>query len=232
MRLVKKLKESLGGSFSSTLGISLKQGKEKDIFKWFLASIFFGARINETIAINTFKEFEKENLTSPDSILRMGWDGLVRVLDDGGYVRYDFKTADKLLEVSKNLKEHYNGSLNRLRKVAKSPLDLEDRLKALGKGIGDVTVNIFLRELRGIWEEADPLPGSLTLLAARNLGIVKPKESKKKSLGRLKDFHKKESPEGISFRDFEASLVRLGKDFCRKKRCDLCPLKLECKRAS
>lgn len=229
MRLINRLVKSIGGSFSSELDISLQ--KEKGVFKWFLASILFGARISQTIAINTFKEFENEGITSPDSILKLGWDGLVRILDNGGYVRYDFKTADKLLEISKNLKENYTGSLLRLKEESKSLKDLENRLKALGKGIGNVTVNIFLRELRGIWK-VDPLPGGLSLLSAGNLGIINPMESKRKSLERLKDFYKKESPRGISFIDFESSLVRLGKDYCRKKRCKVCILKSECRKVS
>ncbi len=227
MGLVGRLVESVGGSFSSELGIPLE--KEKGVFKWFLASILFGARINQTIAINTFKEFEKEGITSPDSILKLGWDGLVRILDNGGYVRYDFKTADKLLEISRNLKKNYGGSLLRLKEESKSLKDLEDRLKALGKGIGEVTVNIFLRELREIWK-VDPLPGNLTLLSAGNLGIINPKESKRESLERLKDFYKREFPKDISFIDFESSLVRLGKDFCRKKRCRVCALKSDCRK--
>jgi hypothetical protein len=36
-------------------------------------------------------------------------------------------------------------------------------LKALGKGIGDVTANIFLRELRSIWSKAEPLLPALML---------------------------------------------------------------------
>jgi hypothetical protein len=39
--------------------------------------------------------------------VKTGWDGLVSTLDAGGYVRYDFKTATKLLEVMKNLIDQY-----------------------------------------------------------------------------------------------------------------------------
>ncbi len=43
----------------------------------------------------------------PETIVKTGWDGLVSALDAGGYVRYVFKTATKLLEVMKNLIDQY-----------------------------------------------------------------------------------------------------------------------------
>jgi len=47
-----------------------------------------------------------------------------------------------------NLIANYEGNLSLLHDQASSSSDLEKRLKELGKGIGDVTVSIFLRELR------------------------------------------------------------------------------------
>jgi hypothetical protein len=106
-KLIKILVEGLGKRFSSQLRIDLSSGKNEEIFKWFLASILFGARISEAIVVKTYKEFEKEDVVSPSRILKTGWDGLVKILDRGGYVRYDFKTATKLLEVMKNFKDRY-----------------------------------------------------------------------------------------------------------------------------
>jgi hypothetical protein len=56
----------------------------------------------------------------------------------------------------KDLQEQYAGDLNNLHEKAQDGKDLESRLKQLGKGIGDVTVNIFLRELRTVWVKARP----------------------------------------------------------------------------
>ncbi len=55
-----------------------------------------------------------------------------------------------------------------------APRDLEQRIKALGKGIGDTTVGIFLRELRGIWPKADPPLSPLALAGAKALGYLRP----------------------------------------------------------
>jgi endonuclease III len=104
--------------------------------------------------------------------------------------------------------------------------DLAGRLKSLGRGIGDVTVSIFLRELRGIWEKAHPQPTFLVVLAAKKLGITR--EETENVAERLKDFWLKNRVAGKSFVNFETALLRLGKDFCRKKKCAACPFRAEC----
>jgi hypothetical protein len=148
--------------------------------------------------------------------LETGWDDLVRILDEGSYTRYDFKTADKLLEVMKNLEGNYNGSLTLLNDKASDKQDLEKRLKKLGRGIGAVTVSIFLRELRNTWKNADPNPTSLVILAAEKLGIVR-KDSPENILKQLKNFWFGNKVEGKSFIHFETALLRFGKQFRTKE---------------
>jgi endonuclease III len=223
---LKALIENFGQKYSEILGINLSSGKEEEIFKWFLASILFGAPINETSVIKTYKCFKKYDVLTPKRILQIGWDGLVKILDEGSYTRYDFKTADKLLEVMKNLTQKYNGRLTLLYDMALDTQDLENRLKNLGKGIVEVTVKIFLRELRGVWNKAEPEPTELVVVAAENLGIFK--KERGKSLEQLKDFWLKNEVEGESFVNFETALLRLGKNFCRKGKCAVCPVKDEC----
>ena len=205
------LVQTLGGTFARELGIHLAGRKASEIFKWFLASIFFGARISETIAVRTYREFENEGLVEPRKIVDRGWDGLTVVLDSGGYVRYDFKTATKLLDVSRALLEKYGGNLNNLHTIASDARDLEGRLKALGKGIGDVTANIFLRELRGTWPKAEPLPSVLVLTAAKNLGLIpQAMADQRDALQLLKEQWRDDGNSLKRFADFEAALVRWG----------------------
>ena len=222
-----KLVKELGGTYASALGINLASMESDEVFKWFLASVLFGARISESIAMKTYKEFEKAGMLSPETILETGWQGLVDILDRGRYVRYDFKTATKLLDVMGALKEKYEGDLNRLHFFAKDERDLEEKLHCLGKGIGPVTVNIFLRELRDLWEKVEPPLSQLALLAARNLRLTGATDAAL-VLEELKtEWEASEEGEG-RFSDFEAALVRLGKNYCHKKRCMVCPLKQEC----
>ncbi len=206
------------GRFSAELGIDLPSGYPVEIFKWFLASVLFGARISETIVKKTFREFAARNVVSPKAILDTGWDGLVEILDEGGYVRYDFKTATKLLDMCKTLTESYRAELTNLHSSAADPRDLEQRLMSLAGGIGDVTVNIFLREMRGIWTKADPLPSDLVILAAKARGILpKTVKDRKRALELLQEAWKKAGMRLKGFSDFEAALVRVGIETRRKK---------------
>ena len=150
---IEELIKKYGQPYSKTLNINLNSKKESEIFRWFLASILFGKRISEKIAIKTYKTFEKNNVLTPRKILDKRWKGLVKILDDGGYARYDFSTASKLLLIMKTLLQKY-GSLNNLYKQSSDSEDVEKRLQEF-KGIGPVTINIFLREMRVIWPKSD-----------------------------------------------------------------------------
>ncbi len=210
---VKKLLKETGEPYSAQLGIELK--RDRGIFKWFLASMLFGARISEGIAIKTYKEFEKKRILTPRRIIETGWDGLVKILDKGGYARYDYKSADKLLEMAGNLEKRYGGSLVQVYERTKGQKELEEELKKLAKGIGPVTVNIFLREMKGEWR-VETLPDKYMILAARNLGLTREKRPEKV----LEDLRK--------YKRVEIGLLRLGKNYCRKGKCDICGFKKYC----
>lgn len=208
----RELVEQFGGCYSKELGIDLASRKSAEIYKWFVAAVLFGARISESIAIRTYREFEKAGMLAPRKMLDAGWDKLVEIIDRGGYARYDFKTATKLLDVNRTLMQQYQGDLTALHQCSRDSSDLEQRLKGLGKGIGDVTVNIFLRELRGIWRKAVPLPSQLTIDAANELGILPKKiKDRNRMLDIFMETWRAEGMTSREFPDFEAALVRYGK---------------------
>lgn len=132
------------------LGIDIVGDSEKEgeVFKWFLACLLFGKPIRQEVARRTYLEFRKAGILSQQKILDAGWDELVGILDRGGYVRYDFSTATKLLDVCGELKKRYGGIAGLL-KTAKDGRDLARRLQEF-KGIGPVTTRIFLRDLKKI----------------------------------------------------------------------------------
>lgn len=190
-------------SYSEELDLDL--ARSDDRFKWFLASILFAKRISAEVAKKTYRRFEEEGLCTPEEILEAGWDRLVEVLDSGGYVRYDFSTASNLLETIKELRQKY-GTLEELHRKSNSPTDLESRLQEF-RGVGPVGVNIFLRELRGIWEKAKPKPSQIAIKTANKIGSenVEPNES---------------------------VLVRLNLEYCKKQKCRECPAQDHCKERS
>jgi hypothetical protein len=136
-------------SYARRLGIDLESKNEKEIFKWFLACLLFGKPIQTEIAERAYGELVAARLTSPGAVLRAGWDKLVGLLDRAHYVRYDFSTATKLLEVCEELKSRY-GTLTSLLAQARTPSDLARKLQEF-KYIGPVTTRIFLRDVRPIW---------------------------------------------------------------------------------
>ena len=136
-------------SYARRLGINLSSRKEEELFKWFLACLLFGKPIQTEIAEQAYRELVAARLTSPDAVLRVGWDRLVALLDRARYVRYDFSTATKLLEVCGELKRRY-GTLTKLLAEAATAPELSRKLQEF-KHIGPVTARIFLREVRPSW---------------------------------------------------------------------------------
>ena len=206
---MRRLLERHGRLFSEELGINVK----KDPFKWFLASILFGARISTTIARRTYKEYEAAGLATPQKIAASNRETLIKLHGQGGYARYDGITASYIMDVSRELLESYDGNIEQLDEISRSSRDLEQRLQEF-RGVGPVTTKIFLRELRGVWRNADPEPTSVETLAAKRLGIL---ESDQNALKKLKEFWHDNRVEGHDFRNFEAALVRLGLELRRKK---------------
>ena len=157
--------------YSEELGIDLRRAADGELFKWFLASILFGTRITETIAKNTYWSFERHRLLEPRKILETGWDFLVNpVMREGGYVRYDEKTSTKILRICQTLLAEYGGSLKTLHEKSSDSDDLEARVMQF-YGVGPVTMNIFLRELRPFWRKSNPEPLPVVKELARRYGI-------------------------------------------------------------
>lgn len=157
--------------YSEELGINLRSRTDREYFKWFLASILFGARISETIAGKTYRTFERHDLLTPEDIVAAGWPFLVStIMYEGGYVRYDGRKSTQIIRNCDTLITEYGGSLKALHRSSSGPSDLEARLRAFF-GIGPVTMNIFLRELRPYWWHADPLPLPEVQELARRFGF-------------------------------------------------------------
>lgn len=157
--------------YSEELGIRLREKSDREYFKWFLASLLFGGRISETIAKHTYRAFDRHGLLTPRKILAAGWDFLVNpIMREGGYVRYDGRKSTQILRDCERLVAEYGGRLTGVHDGAANAADLENRLLAF-YGVGPVTTNIFLRELRPYWKKADPAPLPAVYRVARQLKL-------------------------------------------------------------
>lgn len=197
---ISDLVDRFGQLRSEGLGIDLDSGGEGEVFKWFLASVLYGRRIEEDVIVNTYRGFEREGVLTPRSVLDIGWRKLVILLDTGGYVRYDLNAADSLIKISGKLLSEY-GSLTALHEKALDSRDLERRLLEF-RGVEPATADSFLRELRHVWSKADPEVSPYAELAAEKLKI---------NLKNL-DRHTKD------FIHLEYALLRIGKNYIRKNK--------------
>lgn len=207
-----RLLASHGRLFSEALEVDLSRRDPRELFRWFLASMLFGMRITESVAVRTYRAFVRHGLDTPEALANADFGELLDIMAEGHYVRYDGITSRKVQEAAQRLLGEYGGDLNRLHESARDPADLLARLTAF-RGVGPVTAGIFLRELRGIWEKADPPLGHLAGLAASHLGVADPKS-----------FWERNAVPGYDFRHLEAALTRIGRDYCRRRRCDRAPV--------
>lgn len=131
---------------AADLGIRVRADDEASLFKWLLASFLFGKRIGQNVAAATWRVLvEVHGLDTPGKLCRCTHGQLVRMLGDGGYARYDHSTAERLSLMCRMLMEHYQGRVLGLFEAAGNREDFERRLRQF-KGVGPVTVGIFMRE--------------------------------------------------------------------------------------
>lgn len=187
--VARQLVATLGGRFSRELGIDVDQGG-REIERWCLAATLFGRRISSTVAMRTYAVLDQAGVRTVADAGQRSWEELVKLLDEGGYVRYDFSTATQLQKMAHVLSEHKG----RVVAFMTSGDGEEDAARTLDRlpGWGPTTVRLFLREL-GRTDELDPRAAS----AASHLKL---------RASRLTDLAARA---GADPRDLEAAMVRL-----------------------
>ena len=200
VELARRVVAVLGGRYSAELGIDVDAG-EAEVERWFVAATLFGARIPAHVAERTFAVLAGAGLTRIGQMRHVPSDDLIAMLDAGGYARYDFRTATRLLELSEIISERYDGQVAVIgRRFAAYPA-LHAALDAL-PGWGPVTVRLFLRELRGVWPGADPPLDKRAAAAAHHLGLLAAGSDGARPAGLAMAC-------SLDVRDLEAGLVRL-----------------------
>jgi len=123
------------------LGIDVASGTPQQLYRWFLASILFGKPIQQGVAAATYRALLDHGLTSPAAFDRFGREPLRRILDGGGYGRFDYQMADYLHEIMPAVKREH-GSVRRMVTTSADRATLERRMAAF-TGVGKVTARIF-----------------------------------------------------------------------------------------
>jgi hypothetical protein len=187
----------LGGRFSLELGIEV-DSDPAEVERWALAATLFGNRISTQVAMRTYRVLERAGVRTIADAGRRSWGELVALLDEGGYVRYDQRSASRLLSLAQAVADRYEGQLARLGEQVEDPAELEQALRAL-PGWGPVTVHAFLRELRGVWRGVAVGLDDRVARAARHLELPP----------RLEALSSIAVAAQLDVRDLEAALLRL-----------------------
>jgi len=192
----------LGGRYSLELGIDVDAG-DAEVERWFVAATLFGSRISASVAGRAFHQLDRAGIHRIVDAGQHDWNELVALLDAGGYARYDYRTATRLQALAQVVGERHWGAVTEIGRRVTDPAALVGTLDDL-PGWGPVTVELFLRELRGVWPGAHVPLDPRAAQAARHLGLLASRTADE--LGRVERIAKQA---GCDERDLEAALVRL-----------------------
>jgi hypothetical protein len=148
------------------------------------------ARISAQIATEAARSLFNRGWRSPQKLAESSWEERVEALHGAGYTRYQERTATMLGDLTDHLQERWNGDLRRLRDEAERDPQRERKLLEEFKGVGDVGVDIFFREVQACWDELFPFADKRALAAAKKLKLANDAEAlaeltDKKDLPRL-----------------------------------------------
>jgi hypothetical protein len=169
--VIEALLERHGQTYAEELGIDVAKGTPSVLFRLLVAAILFSARIGAGQAVKAARALTDEGWTTAEKLAATSWRKRVRVLNRHGYARYDERTASMLGDASELLLNRYRGDLRRLRAEAEQDPRQERRLLKQVKGLGEVGVDIFFREVQVAWEELFPFVDRRAAQAARRLGL-------------------------------------------------------------
>lgn len=135
---------------AADLGLDVESGQEQEVFKWFLACLLVGKRIQQQIARQTWEVFMRRGYDTPRKLQNCSWQELVDMLGEGGYARYDESMATNLQAATQKLIDDYGGELTSMYAHSRDKQDFQGRFQEL-KGVGPKTAEIFMREMEPVW---------------------------------------------------------------------------------
>jgi endonuclease III len=160
-----------GTTYAEELGINLARETPSALFKLLVGSILFSARIGAKQGTRAARALFSEGWTTASKLAGATWEERVRVLNRNGYARYDERTSTMLGQASELLVERYRGDLRKLREEAGRDPGRERSLLRQLKGLGNVGIDIFFREVQVAWDELYPFADERALAEARRLGL-------------------------------------------------------------
>ncbi|MBT2508373.1 endonuclease [Streptomyces sp. ISL-98] len=171
-KTVEALLDEYGETYADEAGISLRDTPQP-LYQLLVLSHLLSARIRASVAVAAARALFDHGMRTPRKMADATWQQRVDALGEGGYRRYDERTATQLGDAAQLLLDEYGGDLRRLREEADGDLDeLRTRLRR-APGMGPAGADIFLREAQAVWPEAAPYIDNKALQGAERLGLPK-----------------------------------------------------------
>lgn len=156
-------------TFADEVGIRLDG--PSGLFRLLVLSLLMSARIRSTAALEAAQALYDQHWTTAKDMADATWEARTKVLNRSGYACFDERTSTMLGETCDVLLERYHGDLRELRDEAGEDPGAERRLLKECKGMGDVGVDIFFREVQRTWSEIYPFADSRAMTAAQRLQL-------------------------------------------------------------
>lgn len=164
--VVQELLDQSGRTYAAEAGIRLKD-TPMPLYQLLVLSMLLSARIKADIAVAAARALFAAGLRTPRRMAQASWQERVDALGEGGYRRYDERTATMLGQGAELLLERYQGDLRRLHH---SGGDVRKLLREF-PGLGPTGANIFLREVQGVWSDVRPYFDRKTLDGAERVTL-------------------------------------------------------------
>jgi hypothetical protein len=169
--LTKVLLARHGRTFSDELDIEIEANTPSALFRLLVAAMLFSARISARLAMQAARALTDQGWITPEKMVAASWEERTRTLNRSGYARYDERTSRMLEYTARLILDRYQGDLRNLREASGRNVDLERELLKEFKGIGNVGVDIFFREVQVAWDELFPFADERARQNAKKLAL-------------------------------------------------------------
>ncbi|MGW2840265.1 endonuclease [Streptomyces sp. NPDC001493] len=164
------LLDTYGRTYADEAGIRLRDTPQP-LYQLLVLSLLLSARIRASVGVAAAKALFADGMRTPGRMADATWQQRVDALGEGGYRRYDERTATQLGDGALLILDDWGGDLRRLRREADGDTSaLRAGLRRL-PGLGPTGAGIFVREVQAIWPETRPYIDAKALQGSERLGL-------------------------------------------------------------
>ncbi|WP_340557804.1 endonuclease [Streptomyces sp. GSL17-111] len=159
-----------GRTYAAEAGVRLRDTPQP-LYQLLVLATLLSARIRASIAVDAARALFRAGLRSPARMAGATWQRRVDLLGEGGYRRYDERTATMLGQGAELLRDTYGGDVRRMRDETDGDVAALRRALRRVPGLGPAGADIFLREAQAVWPELAPHLDAKALKGAERLGL-------------------------------------------------------------